>query len=145
LTPSPGADTFQIHSPVRATLRAPRPIMQIGFRALTGLVALACSAYLLGCADDYGESCDMPNTALFNAACNSSDGNQGTCVFRNSPDCSTRICARYQGSTDFCTQECDTADASSCPGDSVCYAPANRVADAICIPQSILDEVTETP
>jgi hypothetical protein len=119
--------------------------MQIGFRAIIGFVAFASCAFIVGCADDFGESCDMPNTALFNAACNSSDGNDGTCVFRNSPDCSTRVCARYQGSTDFCTQECDPADPGTCPGNSVCYAPANRATDAVCIPQDILDQTEQAP
>jgi hypothetical protein len=119
--------------------------MKTGFRALIGFVAFACSAFLAGCADDFGESCDMPNTALFNAACNSSDGNEGTCVFRNSPDCSTRVCVRYQGSTDFCSQECDPASPDACPGGSVCYAPAGRDGDAICIPQTILEQAAEAP
>ncbi len=114
-------------------------IMARGFRIVIASFALVVTGFVSGCADDYGEACDMPNTVEFEVACASSeDGtNAGTCVFRNSADCSTRICARYQGSSDFCTQECQLDDPSSCPSDSVCYAPANRESQAICVPNSV--------
>lgn len=112
---------------------------------LLGALVTACVALLAGCADDYGQSCEMPDSASFRAACDSDEaGNDGTCLFRNSPDCDTRLCGRYLGEGDFCTQACDLENPSSCPADSVCYAAANRAANAFCVPNSVI-ETAENP
>jgi hypothetical protein len=108
-------------------------------------VALALATLLSACADDYGQSCDMPDSASFRAACDSDEaGNDGTCLFRNSPECDTRLCGRYLGEGDFCTQECDIQDPASCPSDSVCFAAANRASNAFCVPNSVI-ESAENP
>jgi hypothetical protein len=110
-------------------------LFRLTLRAALLLVPFA----LVGCADDYGEACDMPNTPSFNAACASTENNDGTCTFRNAPECSSRLCARYQGSRDFCTVACDVEVENSCPGDSICYAPAGRASRAICVPRDIYE------
>lgn len=120
--------------------------MQLDVRRLMprslAVVALAfASVALTGCADDFGQACDMPNTPTFNAYCSAdpSSGSNATCVFSNNPQCSTRICARYQGSSDFCSQMCDaTLEVSECPGDAVCYTqPGQPATSGFCIPLEI--------
>lgn len=110
-------------------------------RFLAPVFVALCALGLSGCADDFGESCQMPTTTAFEVACGSDDdGNEGTCLFRNSPDCSTRLCGRYQGVGDFCTESCDVEDPASCPDDAICYAAANRAANAFCIPRDVYEE-----
>ncbi len=100
----------------------------------TTLVAALAALALLACGDDFGEPCDMPNTPEFNALRNSApdEGVDATCVFRNNAQCSTRICARFQGSADFCSADCDVDD--DCPGDAVCFAPPGDPGGAFCVP-----------
>ncbi len=106
----------------------------------------ACALLFLGllsaCGDDYGESCDMPDTPAFEAACAADPeaGLEATCIFTNSAQCSSRICARFEGSTDFCSQECDV-DADDCPSGSICHLPAGG-RTAFCVPPAIVDSVT---
>ena len=107
------------------------------------LCTLALALY--GCAEDYGEPCDLPESRVVEAYCEPAvDQEEGatsaTCVFTNSSQCSSRMCARYIGSRDFCTQECDAEEEGSCPGGSYCQiVPANDL--AFCVPEFILESV----
>ena len=99
---------------------------------------------LAGCGDDYGEPCSLPSSASFEAFCGSTEGETGdstaTCVFTNSAECSTRMCATYIGSSHFCTIECNPDADSSCPSNSFCQAvPASDI--GFCVPARIQDEV----
>jgi hypothetical protein len=99
---------------------------------------------LVGCGDDYGEPCSLPQSATIDAYCGTTEGEEGdstaTCVFTNSAQCSSRMCATYIGSSDFCTIECDPDNESSCPGDSFCQGiPAASI--GFCVPISIQNEV----
>lgn len=107
-------------------------------RFFTLALASLLASTLVACGDDFGQSCDMPNTPQFNALCggDSETGSDATCVFTNNPQCSTRACARYQGSSDFCTVLCDP-NAPSCPSNGVCYAQPGRPNDGFCVPLSI--------
>ncbi|MCB9531635.1 MAG: hypothetical protein H6698_08000 [Myxococcales bacterium] len=92
---------------------------------LSALAALAAFA-LLGCSDDYGETCSLPDSPTIGRFCDSTaDGDNGTvatCVFTNSADCSTRMCAQVEGQAAYCTQSCDAASGTGCPADSYCVA-----------------------
>jgi hypothetical protein len=109
---------------MRSTLRILLP------STLLGLALAACT-------DDFGEPCDMPNTPEFNALCASDPerGTDATCVFSNSAQCSSRVCARFQGSTDFCSDFCTTDE--ECPGTAVCYAPPGAPGQAFCVPADV--------
>ena len=103
------------------------------------LVALLATA----CADDYGESCDLPNTAAINALCDpNGENNEATCVFRNSAQCSSRMCVRFQGIADFCSEDCSVAaGGEDCPGTSFCYpVPGGGDDEGVCVPESIADD-----
>lgn len=108
---------------------------------ITFCVFAAMGLLLSACGDDYGESCDMPDTPAFEAACAADPeaGLEATCIFTNSAQCSSRICARFEGSTDFCTLDCDADD--DCPSGSVCHLPAGG-RTAFCVPPAISESVT---
>jgi hypothetical protein len=109
-------------------------LVRILLVAPTVLLASALS----GCGDDFGQACDMPNTPQFNALCaaDPETGSDATCVFTNNPQCSSRTCARFQGSSDFCTELCNPT-ASECPGDAICYAQPGRPSQGFCVPAAI--------
>ncbi len=114
-------------------------------RSTTALLALVTALLFGACADDYGESCSLPDSAQVQTFCeaaeNDDDGaRSATCVFTNSPSCDSRICARYIGSEDFCTIECDPEQAGDCPGDSFCQVVPSRGL-AFCVPQEILESI----
>lgn len=106
---------------------------------------LFATAALVACSDDYGQPCDLPNSGTISVFCGH-ESDQGettssaTCLFTNSTQCETRMCARYIGSSDFCTKSCDPDDESSCPVDSFCQTvPATTL--AFCVPESIAESV----
>ncbi len=111
-------------------------------RTLAGGFALAL--LFGGCADDFGEPCDMPQTADFERLCGAGTigdaTTDATCVFSNNAQCSNRMCARYIGSRDFCTESCDPADPESCPGDAFCETIPST-GTGFCVPQSILESI----
>jgi hypothetical protein len=99
---------------------------------------------LVGCGDDYGEPCQLPGSVSVEAYCGSTVAEEGdstaTCVFTNSAECSSRMCAQYIGSSNYCTIECNSDEPSSCPGTSFCQAvPASDL--GFCVPASIQSEV----
>ena len=109
------------------------------------LLLTAALLLFAGCGDDYGEPCSLPESATIEAYCGTTQGEEGgsttaTCVFTNSAQCSSRMCATYIGSSHFCTIECDPDNASSCPSDSFCQSvPASEI--GFCVPASIQNEV----
>lgn len=113
-------------------------------RILPALLALLA---LAACSDDFGEPCDMPNTAEFEALCDESIVNDtetsATCLFTNNAQCSTRICARFQGSRDYCSESCDASAAdggnSQCPGTAECRTAADGT--GFCVPVDVLESV----
>lgn len=102
------------------------------------LIAALAALALVACADDFGESCDMPDTPEFNALCSPDpeSGTDATCVFTNSAQCSSRMCARFQGSRDFCTEACTAETADSCPGSAQCFVPPGTT-EGFCVPESV--------
>lgn len=104
------------------------------------LVVGAFSALAAACSDDYGEACDLPASGNIRAFCDEDateeeGGTSATCVFTNSAQCDTRMCARYVGSRDFCTMDCDPAEGSGggCPSGSLCATiPSTDL--AFCVP-----------
>lgn len=105
---------------------------------LLGTAALLVTA----CADDYGEPCDLPQSGAIQAFCEPEVGEDGsssaTCVFTNSTQCETRMCATYIGSEGFCTTECTPGEEGTCAAGSICQAiPATDL--AFCVPPRILE------
>ena len=108
------------------------------------LLVTAAVFALAACGDDYGEPCDLPQSTTVDAYCGSTEDDEGdstaTCVFTNSAQCSSRMCATYIGSTDFCTIECDPDVDTSCPSDSFCQSiPASDI--GFCVPVRIQNQV----
>lgn len=89
----------------------------------------------------------MPSTAEFEALCDASVVNDtetsATCLFTNNAQCSTRICARYQGSRDFCSDTCDPSAEdgghAACPGLAECRSAADGT--GFCVPVDVLESV----
>lgn len=104
-------------------------------RALLSL--LLAPLALLACADDFGETCEMPNTPEFSALCDADPerGTDATCVFTNSAECSSRVCARFQGSSDFCSLDCAVDE--DCPGSAICYLPPGSPGNGFCVPADV--------
>ncbi|TVQ98140.1 MAG: hypothetical protein EA398_13630 [Deltaproteobacteria bacterium] len=74
----------------------------------------------VGCSDDFGTACELPDTPAIQQQCTTSEGEQSrpTCVFELSPECNSNICAVYEGSRPFCSVPCQAS--SDCPGDAFC-------------------------
>lgn len=113
-------------------------------RSLLPVLALAALP-LVGCADDFGEPCELPASGQIQAYCEASEtaedgGTNATCVFTNSADCESRMCARYIGSSDFCTIECDPAVENACPGDAFCQVIPGG-GGGFCVPARVLNEI----
>jgi len=76
-----------------------------------GVVSLAL---LVGCADDLYAPCTLdpssPDLAI--QVCGDRT-KELSCAVDNYVQCETRVCARYSGSSPFCTKRC--ADDSDCP------------------------------
>lgn len=109
------------------------------------LAALCASLpFLASCGDDFGEACQMPETPEFEALCSpdpdcSADAEcLPTCVFANAPECSTRTCARFQGSRDFCTETCTPGSTAECPSSAVCYTTPGA-SEGFCVPLDLIE------
>jgi len=100
------------------------------------------SFVMVGCGDDYGESCSLPASDAIERLCGEVRGDDGTavqtCVFTNSPECSSRMCAQYAGTSGFCSEPCDPAATDPCGTGSVCLEIPTR-ADGYCVPLSAID------
>lgn len=101
---------------------------------------------LVACNDDFGEPCTMPDTAEFEVLCDNAqnDGSEttSTCVFTNNAQCSTRMCARYLGEGDFCSQPCDLSledPDADCPGSASCRPAADGT--GFCVPRRVVEVV----
>lgn len=88
----------------------------------------------------------MPDTAEFEVLCDDAetDGSEttSTCIFTNNAQCSTRMCARYLGEGDFCSQSCDLEledPDADCPGSAECRTAADGT--GFCVPARILESV----
>jgi hypothetical protein len=114
------------------------------FNALSATLLCAALPLLSGCGDDFGQACEMPDTPEFEALCSvapdcSADAEcLPTCVFANAPECSTRTCARYQGSRDFCTEACTPGSTNECPTDAVCYTTPGAD-EGFCVPLAVYE------
>ena len=92
----------------------------------------------------------MPDTAEFAALCDNDDSidsaTTSTCVFTNNAQCSTRMCARYLGEGDFCTQACDLAlddPNADCPAAATCRPAADGT--GFCVPNDVIESVEPAP
>ncbi|MEO1272702.1 MAG: hypothetical protein AAFX99_31835 [Myxococcota bacterium] len=92
------------------------------------IVALILAAALsAACGDDFGTQCTLPANDVVEQVCEgeqsvSMDGqdesSSASCVVENIIECDSRLCARYRGSTPFCTLQCSSD--SDCPGSAFC-------------------------
>ena len=92
---------------------------------LTGLVMLAVTfnLVLVGCGDDFGTSCTLPDNEQVRAACTVSGAqSSASCVVKNIIQCDSRVCGVYRDSKasleGFCTERCESD--GDCPGDAFC-------------------------
>ncbi|MFT4703078.1 MAG: hypothetical protein ACI81R_000767 [Bradymonadia bacterium] len=117
-------------------------------RTLPLAALLLVTVFVAGCEDDFAEPCSMPDTALVEALCDSGttgdSSTRATCVFRNNAQCSSRVCARYLGSEDFCSASCDVEPddpQSNCPSGAQCRAAADG--QGFCVPSDIIESSDE--
>ena len=86
--------------------------------------ALLALLFAFGCGDDFGTECTLPANPTIKEACEASSSTEerssasASCVVENIIECDSRVCARYRGSTPFCTLSC-SSDAD-CPGSAFC-------------------------
>lgn len=87
---------------------------------------------LLGCSNDFGQPCELPQTEEFRRACETvaPDPNaeerdtevisesKASCAVKNFAGCATRVCLVYRGSEPFCSEPCTTK--SDCEGSAEC-------------------------
>lgn len=95
---------------------------------LLGMVALLA----VGCADDLYSDCS-PDDEL---NCESGDDSSYSCVAEPDFQCSTQVCAKYQGGRTYCTQSC-TSDGECQGGECKRFILGRE--DKYCVPQDQLD------
>lgn len=96
-------------------------------------LAIGLAAGITACDGEYGDACTFPKAEQL-AVCGSAgeeDSTAGTCVYRNAPDCSTKICATYGAGKPFCTLDCDVD--ADCETGSTCEAVVDE-SGKVCIP-----------
>lgn len=106
-------------------------------KSALAFIAIGLAAGITACEGEYGDPCTFPKAEQLDV-CGSDDSEgsvAGTCVYRNAPDCSTKICATYGSGTPFCTLDCDTDD--DCETGSVCEAAIDQ-STKVCIPSDRL-------
>jgi hypothetical protein len=107
---------------------------------IAAFVALAASLGAASCSDDFGTPCDFPVSAEIAQYCGTETDPVGnvstaTCVDTLSPDCSSRLCVRFQGSDAFCSERCSSN--GDCPSGASCERPAGHET-GVCVPQRLL-------
>lgn len=105
-------------------------------RRLLLLLSLGAAFVFAACDDDYGSSCELPNTGSIREVCsvNEETGLEGTCLFRLSSQCSSNLCGVFRGSSGFCTTDCSNND--DCPGQDICIT-ISGTDTRMCVPQSV--------
>jgi hypothetical protein len=111
-------------------------------RALGPLVAAAALLLSTGCETGFGDPCDLPKSDEIQAACNpvetdDGDGEEGleqesasSCAINDFPQCTTRVCLVYRGSSSFCSEPCTTD--GGCEGSAKCRPLLGDLAPNIC-------------
>lgn len=97
-------------------------------------IAVGLAVGVTACDGEYGDPCTFPKAEQL-AVCGSDDAEDstaGTCVYRNAPDCSTKMCATYGSGGAFCTRDCDTDN--DCETGSTCEAIIDE-SGKVCIPE----------
>ena len=85
-----------------------------------GVGALVMMGATAGCVDELYSACDLDPQSADTAQrlCADDEGASGdglSCAISGVTQCETRVCARYNGSSTFCTQRC-TSDDDCVPG-----------------------------
>lgn len=105
---------------------------------LTMMVCAGCSVFLLaGCVDDLYADCPLDAQSLDQAVaeCAAQDVKRG-CVVENQTACETSVCARFQGSSPFCTKSC--ASDGDCP-DGQCLEFVFQTGRKYCVSNTVVD------
>ena len=103
--------------------------------ALPALACLAALPTLAGCSDNFGEPCGLPKVVEQNCR-SDSDESLTNCVMTDALDCDSKLCAVFQNSAPFCSQDCATD--GDCPGGSSCQSFFLDEAQKFCVPSDLI-------
>ena len=100
-----------------------------------GAMLFAVLLTTIGCGDDFGTECALPDNDVVRDACSSSnsDINQ-SCIVENIIQCDSRVCGVFRGSAGFCTKPCTGEDdTTSCPSNAFCAEYVVGTGEFFCV------------